>query len=1277
MEWEHKQRKGMMRKMKNEPKKAPGTSRRVMAFVMAAALCLSTLAAASPAKAAGFTKPKLAVKKKTLYYNKAGRKTYTLKVNSNKVKKIVSTTWKTSKKSIVSISKKKKMSVKLTAKKRGTATVTAKVRYVPKGKWMVRTISLKCKVTSKSAAISKATPAPVNKATPKPTTVPKMSPAPTNIPNSQQAAKVELDQNRVVFTSTEDGENTKVLTAVVKNAQGKAIKNQKITWSTDNDKVAKVEDGVVTAKKEGMANITASVDKIKSEPCAVIVDTTAPAIEGARITDYKTITVYFDESVEGNPEVSVTRSSGDLDNVLVRMTPVLAEDGQSMTLVSTSALQEGTYNLEIAGLTDSVGNKLASSKKTVIKETSNPQRFVCRTKEIPAGQEEVMVYFKVVDQYGEELRNYVIKDLKAAAETESGMPLDISVEEGKDCVKISGAIGMLAKGKKVLITLSSKSLGVEDEFSTTLVDSEGVGIACEIDRISAVSEAMSNSGDSEAPQFALTTDEKQNVFTLGTELLDKFGGPANSKVVYVINDNTGIIEFADIEGSNSKDTNICNSDKPVSVKARKKGVVTITVYLASDDSQRRDITITIRPTALKKITVGELSSGYNMQESQAKITLDPIGTGITAKDLIYEPADDISRERIEKIQFMDAEDGSGEIYVSVTAAADSKSDPIRFIVCYMEDGLKITTSNEVTYMSSPMPLVDKIKVDDFEETISCHKEVKTAYRLLNRYGENITDIAKGELKVDVSQGAIGKLSDVSAKEGTLTVTGESVGQTTITLKYENISETVTVVVKDTAVVQVVNIAAKQANGEPWELIEALNETVYIPVSFLDQYKNKISVTGADWSTALPTVIINGNPASNGSATDIEINPVTPDPSAVSGYKIATSTDKVEAIEVKYSIDVSNGGVKPSSKIFTFAYDHSGVEKFSCNTATVYLRPEREATKLVFEDNSKTALPGATYDNKVTVLDQYGDELKSANLPSGKTVQYKVFNAAGNEVSGNPLTFTGTTSTLGSGISAGTYTVTAYLGDGTENDISKLVRASYTLKVGSVEDLAHSIKIDDTIDSSGTKKKISDVDYIKIADSSSSTQTSLTLTYTLYDKDGLKIETPNTGYGISDGELGWSASGTNIDTSIEDGVLKANFEGNADTGAIMIELNYTPGGIKKGSLAIPVSCKDSVIKTGSYKIQESGRDVDLKDAEVLSASPVTYSVVGTDQYGDTVDAGVLYSVYAKDKSVATVAKVPASHRFTVEQVANVTAGKETVVVVQVTEKEVLEMKVKAS
>ena len=90
-------------------------------------------------------KPKLSKTKLTAYIGR----TKTLKVKKNGTKKIVKTTWKTSSKKIIKLSKKKKTSVKIKGKKTGNATVKAVVRYRRKGKQKIYKTTLKCKVTSK------------------------------------------------------------------------------------------------------------------------------------------------------------------------------------------------------------------------------------------------------------------------------------------------------------------------------------------------------------------------------------------------------------------------------------------------------------------------------------------------------------------------------------------------------------------------------------------------------------------------------------------------------------------------------------------------------------------------------------------------------------------------------------------------------------------------------------------------------------------------------------------------------------------------------------------------------------------------------------------------------------------------------------------------------------------------------------------------------------------------------------------------------------------------
>ena len=142
-------------------------------------------------------------------------------------------------------------------------------------------------------------------------------------------------------------------------------------------------------------------------------------------------------------------------------------------------------------------------------------------------------------------------------------------------------------------------------------------------------------------------------------------------------------------------------------------------------------------------------------------------------------------------------------------------------------------------------------------------------------------------------------------------------------------------------------------------------------------------------------------------------------------------------------------------------------------------------------------------------------------------------------------------------------------------------------------------------------------------------------------------------------------------------MGAKFEGTAHTGIIMVELSYEPGGIRKGSLAIPVSSKNPVIKSGTYKIQTGNPlvDIDLTDVQTINSTNTAYAIVGIDQYGDEQPAGALYSVYAKDASVAVVTK-GSGNQFDVKSAGSIANGKETVVVVKPTEKEkALEMKVK--
>ncbi len=191
-------------------RKSSKTMRRALAALLAFAMSLSPVAVPATSDAAA-KKPALNAKKKTLFFNQAGKKSFTLKIKKNKNIKVKKTTWKTTNKKVASISSKKKTAVKVTAKKAGKATIKATVNYTLKGSKKVKKTTLKCKVTSKSytapvqtvvpsaapsasasapaataTATATASAAPTNKPTTEPTAVPTVEP--TNKPTTEPTA---------------------------------------------------------------------------------------------------------------------------------------------------------------------------------------------------------------------------------------------------------------------------------------------------------------------------------------------------------------------------------------------------------------------------------------------------------------------------------------------------------------------------------------------------------------------------------------------------------------------------------------------------------------------------------------------------------------------------------------------------------------------------------------------------------------------------------------------------------------------------------------------------------------------------------------------------------------------------------------------------------------------------------------------------------------------------------------------------------------------------------
>ena len=128
----------------------------ILAGALAMAMTVSMLGGINTGMSASAAKaPKLSAKSKSA---EAGT-SFTLKVKNNGTK-IVKTTWKTSKKKFVTISKKKKTSVKVKAKAKGSSVVSAKVKFKAGKKTATRTLKCKVKVVAAEAKQTTSTQAP-------------------------------------------------------------------------------------------------------------------------------------------------------------------------------------------------------------------------------------------------------------------------------------------------------------------------------------------------------------------------------------------------------------------------------------------------------------------------------------------------------------------------------------------------------------------------------------------------------------------------------------------------------------------------------------------------------------------------------------------------------------------------------------------------------------------------------------------------------------------------------------------------------------------------------------------------------------------------------------------------------------------------------------------------------------------------------------------------------------------------------------------------------------
>ncbi len=470
---------------------------KIAALALSLALTVTSVNIPTNASAASV---KLNKKKATLYVSGAKtKKTTTLKVTGTKKK----VTFTSNKKAVATVNKKGKV----TAKKAGKATITAKV-----GKK-----SYKCTITVKK------TYKPVTSLTVSPKTV------------------------------TLNVGKTKKITATVKPAK---VTQKGVTYKSNKTSVATVSAaGKITAKKAGTAKITVTTKgatKTKSNKKATVAvtvkkaastptdapstspsdtpsdapstnpsdtpsdaPTDAPTTLG-KITELKAtkatqLTATFDSAVPADTKIAVTKATSEIKGES-------KIDGSTVVFDAAANLAAGTYTLTATlGETKvsadvEVKDSHVAEIKIIGKEALTGEKKINTASEGAITVKEAYIYYDVLNQYGESIRNSTTIDWTTSVGNESK-----KIDKSLGKITVQGEQAALNYGSLIYVT------GVHTASGTVVNTSIPVGMSQEVDTIEFA--GFINKDDRTKLVDSLPVNFPNNKYLLAYRTFDQNGNP--------------------------------------------------------------------------------------------------------------------------------------------------------------------------------------------------------------------------------------------------------------------------------------------------------------------------------------------------------------------------------------------------------------------------------------------------------------------------------------------------------------------------------------------------------------------------------------------------------------------------------------------------------------------------------------------------------------------------------------------------------------------------------
>lgn len=1231
-------------------RKSSKTMRRALAALLAFAMSLSPVAVPATSDAAA-KKPALNAKKKTLFFNQAGKKSFTLKIKKNKNIKVKKTTWKTTNKKVASISSKKKTAVKVTAKKAGKATIKATVNYTLKGSKKVKKTTLKCKVTSKNysapvqtvvpsaapsasasapAATATATTVPTNAPSTEPTTVPTTAPtaeptseptteptaeptaAPTAEPTTEPtaeptteptavptAAPTEAPVAETISVETADVTigvakdiNTVTLSATVKDQNGAAMHDAVITWSSDKADIASVDkNGVVTGLKEGQAVITATCGKLKAV-CNVTVDATAPEVKNITVSSSNTISVELSEAVSADKAIVNVYKDASKD-ALTTTGATLSEDGKTLIITNTSSLAAGTYKIVLKGLADIAGNVIKEDTTvSVEKVKSYVAKFVQETMEAPADVNVLKVYYTVVDQYGEEMTYAAVGDnneIKAAA-TISGTEYPLTANVTNDGTKkayVSFGADDAIKEGKS-IDITLTNVNTKDEKTTVVAGPDKFTV-----------KVVKNEGVNKAIKFGSTDDivtaEDANMTNVKNTFVLDPDGDNEITVAPKYLDKFGYDVTTDVEAKYVvSDENVLKSTDLTDGK--KAGAATFKLMKAGT----ANITIYMTSDETQSVTIPITVKPAKLQTITAATMAEAVNGESAKAEITLNPA--TTGLTASDLKYVVTEGADAVDSIKIAYGTEKADKDKIFVTASAKKNAKDNTIKFVVYYGEWDAAKKAVKdggvaSDAITFTSKPSTEVKSID--IKEYAENkltaggsaqkTTYTVTNKYDEDITASTTVKASSSNEKVATVEGTPAKNGELNVTGVGEGKATiTVSVAGQETKAGTLnVSVAAKACLNT---LTLAETEKTII---------NKDDVNAVTYIAVSAKDQYTNDFALTKDAFDASVKVTAPEGLTVSYYNYDAKTKKYteaadSTVVTHIGFAASYDADKLPAKAVEVKFEKQNDAKFADVKAAITVNADRKVSSITVGTDAQTALVGvATAANKITVKDQYDTVKKDAKLEyvvlgsDGKTT--KDATAAIGTYDEDSKAY----SVKVTAAKAGTYSVIVYVNDNTGSDATNGYDAkdtqakAFTVTAGEPSDMIASIKLEKAVKG----------DYLKL--DAKDTATTINVDYKAFDKAGNEIKLGDTLAGMV---LTASTSSKDLKLEVVNAKqLKVTATADNVTSKIDLTLDYTANdSVEDATLSLPVSNTASAAKEDTYKIYKKAEyDAAVGNADKLA------------------------------------------------------------------------------